>query len=73
MPQRDEMNPRYEVIVPRGTYDFYTVIDHESDIRPNFEVVVIHKEIPNAEGEARGIADRLNGCKRPASRVAEEG
>jgi hypothetical protein len=50
------------VIVPRGTYDFYTVIDHESDIRPNFEVVVIHKEMPNAEGEVRGIADHLNGC-----------
>jgi predicted RNA-binding protein len=52
--------PRYQVIVPEGNYDYYTVIDRDSDIRPNFEVVVIHAKMPKACQWARAIVRDLN-------------
>lgn len=58
--------PRYQVIVPKGDYDYYTVIDRDSDIRPNFEVMTIYAKLPDAEQEADNMARRLNGgqCDR---------
>jgi hypothetical protein len=52
--------PRYQVIVPKGDYDYYTVIDRESDIRPNFEVMTIYAKLPHADRAADYMARRLN-------------
>jgi predicted RNA-binding protein len=63
MSEQEDNKPRYQVIIPKGDYDYYTVIDRESDIRPNFQVVVIHAKMPKACQCARAIVRILNGLE----------
>jgi hypothetical protein len=55
------MSARYAVVdpVPNG-YAYFNVIDRESEVMPNFPMVIISERIPDARDMARLWADRLN-------------